>query len=87
MVLNGGMGVDKFKEIGGVTHHFLRFICVFVPINSFMRRLRGGSDDLPYLGQMSLVLMEPGDIFMVDSEDMESCFNIFAMPPAWNGYF
>ncbi|CAK0814125.1 unnamed protein product, partial [Prorocentrum cordatum] len=28
-----------------------------------------------------------GETFSVDSEDMESCFNIFRVPPAWRGYF
>ena len=87
LVLNGAMGVDKYKMVGGERKRFLRFISILVPSNSFLRRLRGGSGDLPYLGQLSLVELQPGEDMWIDSEDMESCFNLFRMPPAWRGLF
>ena len=86
-VLNGAMGVDKPKEVNGKTEVFLRFMCIFVPINAYLRRLRGDSSLLPYLNQLSLVVLEEGEVLTIDSEDMQSCFNLFCMPPAWAGYF
>ena len=65
----------------------LRFICVFCPINMYMRHLRGDSCTLPYVNQLSLMLLGPDEFLVTDSEDMQSCFNIFEIPPAWNGYF
>ena len=87
LVLNGAMGVDKWKTVGGVKKRFLRFITILVPSNAFLRRLRGGSGDLPYLGQLSLVELGPEEDLWIDSEDMESCFNLFRMPPCWLGAF
>ncbi|CAK0803465.1 unnamed protein product [Prorocentrum cordatum] len=55
LVLNGAMGVDKWKVVNGVRTRFLRFITIL-------------------------------DIW-IDSEDMESCFNLFRMPPCWLGVF
>ena len=33
-VLNGAMGVDKWKEFDGKQIHLLRFICIFCPVNA-----------------------------------------------------
>ena len=87
LVLNGAMGVDKWKLVDGVQQRHLRFISILVPSNAFLRRLRGGSNDLPYLGQLSLVELGPEEDIWIDSEDMESCFNLFRMPPCWLGAF
>ena len=48
-VLNGAMGVDKFKVVEGKTVELLRFICILVPMNSYLRKLRGDSNLLPFL--------------------------------------
>ena len=87
MVLNGAMGVDKIKKTEGGELHLLRFICIFVPINAYVRGLRGDADALPYLGQLGLWLLEDDEVVLTDSEDMESCFNLFAMPSCWLGLF
>ncbi|CAK0841665.1 unnamed protein product [Prorocentrum cordatum] len=87
MVLNGAMGVDKVKYVNGVRIELLRFICIFVPINAFLRRLQGDSGLLPYIGQLGLTVLEEDEAFWVDSEDMESCFKLFYMPSEWLGMF
>ena len=86
-VLNGAMGVDKIKEIDGKPTNLLRFICILVPINSYLRKLRGDSNLLPFLPQMSLLALEPNELLYIDSEDMLSCFNLFKMPDSWAGFF
>ena len=48
-VLNGAMGVDKFKAVDGKTVELLRFLCILVPINSYLRKLMGDSNLLPFL--------------------------------------
>ena len=57
-VLNGAMGVDKWKEIDGEQIHLLRFICIFCPVNAYMRKLRGDSDLLPFLPQMNMLSLD-----------------------------
>ena len=32
-------------------------------------------------------MMEEDEVALVDSEDLESCSNVFAMPPAFCGFF
>ena len=85
-VLNGAMGVDKFKVVEGKTVELLRFICILVPINSYLRKLRGDSNLLPFLPQVTLITLEPNEVMYTDSEDMMSCFNLFKMPDCWAGY-
>ena len=65
----------------------LRFITIATPINAFMRRLRGGTHTLPYVGQMAMVVMGPEQEACVETEDEESCFNLYSMPDAWLGFF
>lgn len=36
---------------------------------------------------VGLVELRPGEDLWIDSEDMESCFNLFRMPKAWRGMF
>ena len=36
-VLNDAMGVDKIKEINGKQVNLLRFICILVPINTYLK--------------------------------------------------
>ena len=86
-VLNGAMGVDKPKVIDGKTVNLLRFISNFVPINQYLRKLRGDSNLLPSVTQLSLVLLQDGELLGMESKDMESCFNLFYTPQEWAGYF
>ena len=87
LILNGAMGVDKYKGVAGKRVHHLRFITILVPSNAFLRRLRGDSQTLPYLGQLSLLNLEADEMMWMESEDMESCFNLFQMPLEWLGAF
>lgn len=86
LVLNGAMGVDKIKTIRGKEEMCLRFISNFIPINSYLRKLRGDSKLLPCVTQLGLLLLDDGELLQLESEDMESCFNLFYLPPAWAGY-
>ena len=86
-MLNGATGVDKVKIVDGKTVELLRFICILVPINSYLRKLKGDSNLLPFLPQMTLMTLEPNEVLFTDSEDMMSCFNLFKMPDCWAGYF
>lgn len=86
VVLNGAIGVDKVKTVNGVDKMCLRFISNFIPINSYLRKLRGDSKLLPCVTQLGLILLEDGELLQLESEDMESCFNLFYLPKAWAGY-
>ncbi|CAK0870625.1 unnamed protein product [Prorocentrum cordatum] len=86
-VLNGAMGVDKFKEApDGEVLHLLRFITIMTPVNQFMATLEGDANKLPYLGHALLIILGSCEEALVDSEDFESCFNLFVQPLAWRGF-
>ena len=85
-VLNGAMGVKKAKVIDGTTTWLQRFIVIMCPSNAYLRRLRGASCFLPYLGRMVLVMLGDDEQLVVNGADMANCFNIFYFPTCWRGY-
>ncbi|CAK0876721.1 unnamed protein product [Prorocentrum cordatum] len=86
-VYNGAGGVEKIKYKDGVRQELLRFISIFCPISDYLTRIAGGDDKLPYVGQVTLLHLEEGEEVLIDSEDFESCFNLFTLPDSWLGYF
>ena len=85
-VLNGAAGVKKLKKVGGETRSMQRFISNFIRINSYQRHLEGGDKHLPYLGQLTLLNQDESDVWVIDSEDFVSCFNLWKLPEKWYGY-
>ncbi|CAK0858151.1 unnamed protein product [Prorocentrum cordatum] len=64
----------------------LRFITIMTPVNQFMATLEGDANKLPYLGHALLIILGSCEEALVDSEDFESCFNLFVQPLAWRGF-
>lgn len=86
MVLNGAAGVRKLKKVGGEMKNMQRFISNFIPINSYQKHLSGGDQYLPYLGQLTLLQQDDSEIYVTDSEDFSSCFNLWRLPQQWHRY-
>ena len=87
-VLNGAMAVAKRKRHEDGTETILqRFTTNLIPTNSYLRRLRGDADSLPRVGRLSLITLQDHEQLEVDSEDMVSAFNLFAVPEQWRGAF
>ncbi len=82
-ILNGAGAVPKEKK--GVIQQ--RFISIFCPINAISQKISGDEDTLPYVGQVSLLHIPEEQEILIDSEDMQSAFNLFAMPIGWRGMF
>ena len=82
-VLNGAGAVPKEK--GGQMQQ--RFISIFVPLNEVSAKIPGDEGTLPYVGQVLLLNVPREDEVIVDSEDLQSAFNLFEMPPGWRGLF
>ena len=59
MVLNGAGAVPKWKMVNGVECKLQRFITNLVPANSYQEHMAGDDKHLPYLGQMSMLEVEP----------------------------
>ena len=85
-VLNGCGAVPKWKKIEGQEMKLQRFISNLIPANEFQDRIEGDDVLLPYLGQLTLLEQGSSEIWLVDSEDFTSCFNLFRLPPCWHKY-
>ena len=85
-VLNGAGAVKKIKIKDGKPLELQRFISNLIPSNMYQERLEGDDHLLPYLGQLTLLDQGPTELWVCDSEDFTSCFNLFRIPPAWHKY-
>ena len=52
-----------------------------------MRKFKGDSHLLPQAAFLGNVFLHEGELLWGDGEDLESCFNLFYLPPCWHGYF
>ena len=86
-IMAGAMGVDKVKEVDGVTQNLLRFICILCPINAYMRQLKGDSWSLPQSCLLVSLILQEGEYIWQDGEDLESCFDLFTLPESWLPFF
>eukprot|EP00971_Amphidinium_carterae_P269571 5347821-Amphidinium_carterae.1 len=87
MLLNGAMAVDKVKNIGGVERKLQRFISIFTPVNDYFDHVLQDDQLLPYIGQLTTIALDSGEVILIDSEDLESCFNLFKLPRVWLLFF
>ena len=86
-ITNGAGGVAKEKMIDGKPHQCQRFISILCPINSVTLPIPGSQDTLPYIGQLTGLMLEEDESLYLDSEDLQSAFNLFSVPDSWLGYF
>ena len=63
-----------------------RFISNLIPANFYQERIDGDDKLLPYLGQLTLLEQEEEEVWLIDSEDFTSCFNLFRLPQCWHKY-
>ena len=85
-VLNGAGAVRKVKVVDGQQVEMQRFISNLIPANMYQNRIEGDDRLLPYLGQLTLLEQGPTEIWLCDSEDFTSCFNLFRIPKAWRKF-
>ena len=84
LVVNGAGGVTKVKTINGKEVTLQRFISVLIPTNEMMMELPGAQDTLPYVGQLTALHLAPDEDLYLESEDLQSAFNLFRVPPCWS---
>ena len=58
-----------------------------MPTNSVTSPILGAQDTLPYIGTLAGLMLQEDETLLLDSEDLQSAFNLFAMPDAWLGLF
>lgn len=82
-ILNGAGAVPKEKH----GKQLQRFISIFCPLNEVSVKVQGDESTLPYVGQVLLLNVPREHEVLIDSEDMESAFNLFLMPEGFRGLF
>ena len=87
LITNGAGAVVKLKHEAGRTIEAQRFISILCPTNDAMRLLPGAQDKLPYIGQLTALVAEKDSYLVLDSEDLQSAFNLFRMPLEWAPMF
>eukprot|EP00434_Breviolum_minutum_P013419 symbB.v1.2.011826.t1/scaffold804.1/size161093/3 len=74
-------------KMKGSVHDCQRFISILVPTNAATTPIEGAQDTLPYIGTLSALMLEEDEMLYLDSEDLQSAFNLFSVPDQWLGYF
>eukprot|EP00438_Fugacium_kawagutii_P013115 Skav209586 [mRNA] locus=scaffold1607:39438:42899:+ [translate_table: standard] len=87
LIVNGAGGVVKEKVIDGKTVQCQRFISVLCPINDVTTPITGSQDTLPFIGQLSGIVLEDDESLYLESEDLQSAFNLFKAPRQWRPFF
>ena len=86
-ITNGAGAVYKEKMVDGKKVEAQRFISILCPINAVTEPIPGSQDTLPYIGQLTGLMLEESESLYLDSEDLQSAFNLFSIPDQWLGYF
>ena len=87
LITNGAGAVKKEKIINGKVCECQRFISILVPTNAATMPIKGAQDTLPYIGTLSALMLEDDEVLYLDSEDLQSAFNLFSVPDQRLGFF
>jgi len=77
-VQSGAFAVPKWK--GEVR---MQRLIIDMALNDYVRDLSGEEKDMPHPTQLTLVVLESGDVVAVDEEDEESCFYLYYFDDVW----
>ena len=87
LITNGAGAVFKEKLVDGKTIPAQRFMSILCPINAVTTPLKGSQDTLPYIGQLTGIMLEEDESLHLESEDLQSAFNLFSVPEQWLPFF
>ena len=87
LITSGAGAVKKEKIINGGRVMCQRFISILCPLNAVTIPMKGAQDTLPFIGTMTSIQLEEEQIAYMESEDLQSAFNLFAAPAQWLPYF
>lgn len=87
LITNCAGAVFKEKTVDGQRVAAQRFISIMCPINAVTVWLAGSQDTLPYIGQLTGIMLEEDKSLYLESEDLQSAFNLFSVPDQWLPFF
>ena len=83
LITNGAGAVLKEKQVDGRLVKCQRFISILCPINAVTVPLEGEQSTLPFIGSMTSIQLDEEEVAYLESEDLQSAFNLFAAPEQW----
>eukprot|EP00971_Amphidinium_carterae_P297957 5920580-Amphidinium_carterae.1 len=88
-LFNGMFGVHKkfVAHADGTQSRVLRLIANLIPSNSLLKPMTGCSQQMGYSPLWAQLHLEDGECLLLYSEDQQSCFHLYSMPPSWRCFF
>eukprot|EP00435_Cladocopium_sp_Y103_P020999 s1020_g5.t1 len=87
LITNGAGAVKKEKWIEGKRVMCQRFISILCPTNAVTIPLEGAQSTLPFIGTMTAIQLQEEGVAYMESEDLQSAFNLFQAPDVWLPFF
>ena len=82
-VLVGAFGVEKRGTPILPATRVLRLIVKSIPSNKQQTAIKGDIEQMPVGGEWLHIAPESDEIVFWSSDDIQGCFHVFSLPPAW----
>ena len=82
-VLVGAFGVEKRGTPLPPATRVLRLIVNAIPSNKQQIAIIGDIEQMPVGGEWLHIALETDEIVLWSSDDIQGCFHVFSLPPAW----
>ena len=82
-VLVGAFGVDRRGTPIPPATRVLRLIVNAIPSNKQQTAIKGDIEHMPVGGEWLHIALESDEIVLRSSDDIQGCFHVFSLPPAW----
>ena len=82
-VLVGAFGVEKRGTPIPPATRVFRLIVNAIPSNKQQTAIKGDIEQTPVGGEWLHIALETDEIVLWSSDDIQGCFHVFSLPPAW----
>ena len=82
-VLVGAFGVEKRGTRIPPATRVLRLIVNAIPRNKQQIAIKGDIERMPVGGEWLHIALQSDEIVLWSSDDIQGCFHVFSLPPAW----
>ena len=82
-VLVGAFGVEKRGTPIPPATRVLRLIVNAIPSNKQQSAIKGDIEQIPLGGEWLHIALQSDEIVLWSSDDIQGCFHVFSLPPAW----
>ena len=82
-MLVGAFGVENLGTPIPPATRVLRLIVNAIPSNKQQTAIKGDIEQMPVGGEWLHIALEADEIVLWSSDDIQRCFHVFSLPPAW----